>query len=70
MQANLDPSKPMAEWPLQSLADKLGQYCPLQTWSAQDLKAHCRDYETLRAHLRQRGEEAYWERVTLPTHSS
>ena len=61
----MDPSKPVDDWPLQRLADKLAQYCPLAEWRADDLRPYCRDYETLRSHLRQRGEDAYWQRVSL-----
>ena len=63
-QANVDPSKPVDEWPLQRLADKLSQYCPLAEWSGEALRPHCRDFDTLRQHLRQRGEDAYWQRVS------
>ena len=64
-QANVNPTLPPKEWPLQQLADKMKQYCYLLSdlepeLLAQEAKG---DYEALRDHLRERGVEAYWQKV-------
>ena len=68
-QANVNPTLPPKEWPLQQLADKMKQYCYLLSdlepeLLAQEAKG---DYEALRDYLRERGVEAYWQKVfTVP----
>ena len=64
-QANVNPTLPPKEWPLQQLADKMQQYCYLLSdlepeLLAQEAKG---DYEALRDYLRERGVEAYWQKV-------
>ena len=61
----MNPTLPPKEWPLQQLADKMKQYCYLLSdlepeLLAQEAKG---DYETLRDYLRERGVEAYWQKV-------
>ena len=67
MQANVDPSKPVEEWPLEQLAGKLAQYCPLmQDIQGSTLQQQAKGgsgFENLRAFLRNRGEQAYFQRV-------
>ena len=69
MQANVDPSKPVEEWPLEQLAGKLAQYCPLmQDIQGSTLQQQAKGgsgFENLRAFLRNRGEQAYFQRVCL-----
>ena len=64
-QANVNPTLPEKEWPLEALAAKLKQYCNLMTdLTPELLRAEAGgDYEALRAYLRQRGVEAYWKKV-------
>ena len=69
VQANIIPGKPADTWPLQKLAAKLKEYCKLAEWSAEDLQPYCQDYATLQQHLRQRGADAYWQRVRAPASS-
>ena len=63
----MDPSKPVEEWPLEQLAGKLGQYCPLmQDLQGSTLQQQAKGgngFEALRAFLRNRGEQAYFQRV-------
>ena len=56
----MDAALPPEEWPLEALAKKMQQYCPmLSDLSAEGLAAESRgDYEALRAYLRRRGAEA------------
>ena len=61
----MNPTLPPKEWPLQQLADKMKQYCYLLSdlepeLLAQEAKG---DYEALRDYLRERGVEAYWQKV-------
>ncbi|CAK0755431.1 Protein translocase subunit SA1, chloroplastic [Coccomyxa viridis] len=65
LEANVNPTLPPKEWPLQQLADKMKQYCYLLSdlepeLLAQEAKG---DYEALRDYLRERGVEAYWQKV-------
>lgn len=64
-QANVDAALPPEEWPLEALAKKMQQYCPmLSDLSAEGLAAESRGgYEALRAYLRRRGADAYCEKV-------
>ncbi len=69
----MNPTLPPKEWPLQQLADKMKQYCYLLSdlepeLLAQEAKG---DYEALRDYLRERGVEAYWQKVlTAPSPSN
>jgi hypothetical protein len=64
-QANVNPTLPEKEWPLEALAAKLKQYCNLMTdLTPELLRAEAGgDYEALRAYLRRRGVEAYWKKA-------
>ena len=64
-QANVDAALPPEEWPLEALAKKMQQYCPmLSDLTAEGLAAESRgDYEALRVYLRRRGAEAYRDKV-------
>jgi len=66
-QANVDAALPAAEWPLDALAAKMQQYCPMLTdLSADQLAAEGRgDFEALRTYLRRRGAEAYQQKVRI-----
>ena len=73
-QANVNPTLPEKEWPLEALAAKLKQYCNLMTdLTPELLRAEAGgDYEALRAYLRRRGVEAYWKKarcLDVPTPS-
>lgn len=67
MQANLNPTLPPEEWSpyLTSLAGKLGQYCYLMGDLTGQILADAAqgDYEQLREYIRQRGVQAYYEKV-------
>lgn len=60
VKANLEPS----EWPLESVAGKMVQYCTLlQGLTAQDLLRESQnDYEKLRAYMRKLSVDAYWSK--------
>lgn len=68
MQANVDPALPYEQWPLDSLAAKVGQYCfILQNLTADNLREACSgDYEVLRTFLHTQGRLAYEEKVLAP----
>ncbi len=61
----MDAALPAAEWPLDALAAKMQQYCPMLTdLSADLLAAEARgDFEALRGYLRRRGAEAYQQKA-------
>lgn len=65
-QANLDPTLPVEEWQLDALANKMKQYCYLLEDLTPELllSESGGDYEELRAYLRQRGIDAYQQKVT------
>lgn len=65
MQANVNPTLPPKEWPLDALAAKMKQYCYLLEDITPELllQESGGDYEELRAYLRQRGTQAYWAKV-------
>ena len=67
----MDASLPPKDWPLEALANKMQQYCPmLVDLSAETLAAESRgDYEALRAYLRRRGTEAYRDKVCPKHHN-
>ncbi len=67
MQANIDPAQAPAEWPLDNLAAKMQQYCPLlRDMTAAELAgAAGGSYEGLRMHLRKRAVDAYWDKVRV-----
>lgn len=67
VQANVNPTLPPEEWPLDALAAKMKQYCYLlEDLTPELLREECGDdYEELRAYLRQRGTDAYWQKVRL-----
>ena len=64
-QANVNPTLPPKEWPLDALAAKMKQYCYLLEDITPELllKESGGDYEELRAYLRQRGTRAYTQKV-------
>ena len=64
-QANVDAALPPEQWPLEALAKKMQQYCPmLSDLTAEGLAAESRgDYEALRVYLRRCGAEAYRDKV-------
>eukprot|EP00887_Chlorella_sp_A99_P001989 scaffold18.g1989.t1 len=65
LEANVPPGSPPEEWPLEALAAKMRQYCNLLTdLTAESLAtAAAGDYERLRQYLRQRGVDAYHQKV-------
>lgn len=65
MQANVNPTLPVKEWPLEALANKMKQYCYILDDLTPELLAQEADgdYEQLRDYLRQRGVDAYWQKV-------
>ncbi|CAL8466787.1 g6323 [Coccomyxa elongata] len=65
LEANVNPTLPPAEWPLDALAAKMKQYCYLLEDITPELllKESGGDYEELRAYLRQRGTQAYQQKV-------
>ena len=71
-QANVNPTLPVKEWPLEALAAKLKQYCTLMTDLTPELlqSEAGGDYEALRAYLRRRGVEAYWKKARPSTLAS
>ncbi len=70
VQANVNPTLPPKEWPLDALAAKMKQYCYLlEDITPELLTAESGgDYEELRAYLRQRGTQAYQQKVCWQTH--
>jgi hypothetical protein len=77
VQANVNPTLPVKEWPLDALAAKMAQYCVLMADLTPELllAESGGDYEALRAYLRRRGVEAYWKKARtlhpcLPSYSS
>ena len=70
-QANVNPTLPAKEWPLEALAAKLKQYCGLMSDLTPELlqSEAGGDYEALRAYLRRRGVEAYWKKARAVTPS-
>eukprot|EP00747_Dinoflagellata_sp_TGD_P149583 gnl/TRDRNA2_/TRDRNA2_177029_c1_seq1.p2 gnl/TRDRNA2_/TRDRNA2_177029_c1~~gnl/TRDRNA2_/TRDRNA2_177029_c1_seq1.p2 ORF type:complete len:223 (+),score=7.78 gnl/TRDRNA2_/TRDRNA2_177029_c1_seq1:2151-2819(+) len=62
-------NKPISEWPLESLAEKIREYCPLMTdLTSSKLEEHCKGsspLESLRAYLHRRGLDAYYMKRTL-----
>ena len=65
-QANIPPTTPVEEWPLEGLAAKLKQYCYLLgdlTPEGMAAAAAGGDYEALRTYLRQRGVDAFYTKV-------
>ena len=65
VQANVNPTLPPKEWPLDALADKMKQYCYLlDDLTPELLQQQAKgDYEALRDYLRQRGIDAYWQKA-------
>jgi preprotein translocase subunit SecA len=64
LEANIDPSLPPAEWGLDGLAAKMKQYCyMLEDLTGDLLQQAGGDYEALRAYLRNRGVDAYRQKV-------
>ncbi|KAL6782036.1 SECA1 [Auxenochlorella protothecoides x Auxenochlorella symbiontica] len=62
LEANVDPSTPQDGWPLEALAAKMLQYCPLMTdVTAETLKRTAEEggFEGLRTLLRAKGEATY-----------
>ena len=72
MQANVNPTLPPGEWPLDALAAKMKQYCYLLEDITPELllKESGGDYEELRGYLRQRGTQAYQQKVSAPFYCS
>lgn len=70
VQANVNPTLPPKEWPLDALAAKMKQYCYLLDDLTSELlmqESNNGDYEALRDCLRQRGVDAYWQKVGVGT---
>jgi hypothetical protein len=70
VQANVNPTVPPKEWPLDALAAKMKQYCYLLDDLTLELlmqESNNGDYEALRDYLRQRGVDAYWQKVGVRT---
>ena len=70
VQANVNPTVPPKEWPLDALAAKMKQYCYLLDDLTPELlmqESNNGDYEALRDYLRQRGVDAYWQKVGVGT---
>lgn len=65
LEANVPATAPPAEWPLDALAAKMGQYCAAMADLTGDSLAQAAggDYEALRAYLRRRGVAAYEAKV-------
>ena len=65
LQANIDPALPPEERNLESLCNKMKQYCYLLAdLTPELLQQECgSDYEAMRKYLRQRGVDAYWQKV-------
>jgi preprotein translocase subunit SecA len=65
LQANIVPATDFPEWPLDDLANKVGQYCELlKGLTGDDLRRACDgDYEKLRTFLHDQGEAAYFEKA-------
>ncbi len=62
----MNPTLPPKEWPLDALAAKMKQYCYLLDDLTPELliqESDGGDYEALRDYLRQRGVDAYWQKV-------
>ena len=61
----MDAALPAAEWPLDALAAKMLQYCPMLTDLSSDvLAAEARgDFDALRTYLRRRGVGAYQQKA-------
>ena len=61
----MNPTLPVKEWPLEALANKMKQYCYILDDLTPELLAQEADgdYEQLRDYLRQRGVDAYWQKV-------
>ena len=62
----MNPTVPSKEWPLDALAAKMKQYCYLLDDLTPELlmqESNNGDYEALRDYLRQRGVDAYWQKV-------
>ncbi len=61
----MNPKLPPEEWPLDALAAKMKQYCYLLEDLTPELllQESGGDYEELRAYLRQRGADAYQQKV-------
>lgn len=66
LEANIPPNVPPEEWPLDSLAAKMKQYCYLmEDVTAESLASECNgDYEKLRQYLKKRGVDAYYQKVS------
>mmetsp|Transcript_38121 Transcript_38121/g.107713 ORF Transcript_38121/g.107713 Transcript_38121/m.107713 type:complete len:597 (-) Transcript_38121:59-1849(-) len=66
LEANVDPTTPPAEWPLEPLANKMIQYCYLlEDLTGEVLqKEAAGDYENLREYLRKRCCDAYKQKRT------
>lgn len=63
VEANIDVSLPPEDWPLESLAAKMIQYCYLlEGLTAEELQAQG-DFEGIRMHLRKRAVDAYYQKV-------
>jgi len=63
VEANIDVSQPPEEWPLESLAAKMIQYCYLlEGLTEEDLRAQG-GFEEIRTYLRKRAVDAYYQKV-------